>query len=424
MAVVPDLSSLSYTAAVTALQDIGLTANLISTTVTTQTSSLDQKVASQSIASGTVVDYETVVSISYYAYSAPAFSVFAFSPAPAPTFSVFAFTPGGNTQPTTGTVYMSYLFAGQAFRESYVVDSNNFLVQDINQAVSVYTTFLNAIGATKVTVQLGSMPPAPTPDPTPTFAFAPAPTFAFAPAPTPCYDDEIPSGTTYRSECCGTAVRLKVFNCSGQQTGIRYECIDSCSTPAFSVFAFAPAPAFSVFAFSPAPAPTPFSFTPAGGGGCLVYGTPVLLANRTYKNVEDLVIGDELLSLNVSSIPDDENPTYLNSWTSNNLDDAAFTSTYVTGIIKSTWSGYYLLNNKLKVTYEHTMLIRRDGLWKFTQMENLLVGDYILDSEGDIVAIDSIQYVNSPSETVSIDTEIKDLYFASDILVHNFYMSK
>ena len=435
MVVVPNLDTLSYTDAVTALQNIGLLASVVSTPVTTQTSSLNEKIATQSIPAGTIVDYETVISISYYSYSAPAFTVFAFSPAP--TFSVFAFSPAPTPPPTTGTVYMSYIYAGQVFQESYTVDENNFLVQNIGQAVSVYTSFLSGLGATSVTVSTSSMPAAPT---IPgggftVFAFSPAPTFtvfAFSPAPTPCYADEIPSGSAYRSECCGTAIRLKVLNCSGQQVGTRYECVDSCGAPAFSVFAFTPAPAFSVFAFTPAGFSvfgfltgfSVFSFAPTGGGGCLVYGTPILLADRTYKNVEDLVVGDELLSLSVSSIPDEENPTYLDSWTSNNLDDATFTTTAVTNIIKSTWEGYYLLNNKLKVTYEHTMLVKRDDLWKFTQMENVVVGDYVVDSEGDTVLVNSIQYINSPVETVSIDTEVKDLYFANDILVHNMYASK
>jgi hypothetical protein len=341
---------------------------------------------------------------------------------------VFAFTPQTPTPPatTTGTAYMTYIYQGVVYNEQYTVNADNVLVTNINNAVSVYTSFLAGLGATGVVVSISgpptpaTLPETPTPPaPTPT---PPAPTFsvfAFTPATPPCYADEIPSGSAYRSECCGSAVRLKVLNCSGQQIGTRYECIDSCA-PTFSVFTFVPA--FSVFAFTPAGTPT-FSFTPTGGG-CLVYGTTLLLSDRTYKNVEDLVIGDELLSLSVSSIPDDEDPTYVNSWTSNSLDDAAFTTTLVTNIIKSTWEAYYLLNNKLKVTYEHVMLIKRDGLWKFTQMENVVVGDYVVDSEGDTVLVDSIQYINSPAETVSIDTEIKDLYFANDILVHNMYAPK
>jgi hypothetical protein len=416
MVVVPDLSSLSYTNASTALESLGLVPAVISTPITTSTSNLDQKVATQSIPGGTAVDYDTVVSIQYYSYSAPSFSVFAFTPDPTPT-------PPNPTppQPTTPTP---------------PIDNSCCQDDDAGYCINVnaegYGTWMQYqydpctskdCPARNTGIQFCGTP---TP-PAPTFSV-----FAFTPTtPTPCYSDEIPSGTAYRAECCGMAIRVKVIGCSGTQIGIAYYCIDSCETPAFSVFSFAPT--FSVFSFTPTGFSvfgfitgfTVFAFTPTGGGGgCLVYGTPILLADRTYKNIEDLVVGDELLSLSVSSIPDEENPSYLDSWTSNNLDDATFTTTAVTNIIKSTWEGYYLLNNKLKVTYEHTMLVKRDDLWKFTQMENVVVGDYIVDSEGDTILVTSVQYVNSPVETVSIDTEIKDLYFANDILVHNMYASK
>ena len=156
----------------------------------------------------------------------------------------------------------------------------------------------------------------------------------------------------------------------------------------------------------------------------MAYGTPILLADRTYKNIEDLVIGDELLSLSVSSLPDEEYPTILDSWTSNNIDDSVFTTTTVTDIKKLTNPGHYILNNKLNVTYEHTMFVRRDNVWRFSAMENVLVGDYIVDSEGDTVPVESIEYVSDLISVVSIDTEIKDMYFASDILVHNMYYAK
>ena len=34
------------------------------------------------------------------------------------------------------------------------------------------------------------------------------------------------------------------------------------------------------------------------------------------------------------------------------------------------------------------------------------------------------EYVDDLVNVVSIDTEVKDMYFAADILVHNFYMAK
>jgi hypothetical protein len=57
-------------------------------------------------------------------------------------------------------------------------------------------------------------------------------------------------------------------------------------------------------------------------------------------------------------------------------------------------------------------------------MEGVVVGDYIVDSEGDTVLVESIEYISDLINVVSIDTEVKEMYFASDILVHNMYMAK
>ena len=70
------------------------------------------------------------------------------------------------------------------------------------------------------------------------------------------------------------------------------------------------------------------------------------------------------------------------------------------------------------------MFIKRGDFWRFSAMENVVVGDYIVDSEGDTVLVESIEYVDDLVNVVSIDTEVKDMYFAADILVHNFYMAK
>lgn len=40
-----------------------------------------------------------------------------------------------------------------------------------------------------------------------------------------------------------------------------------------------------------------------GGGGCLLEGTEVILSNGEIKEIQDLTLGDKLLSYNIETLP-------------------------------------------------------------------------------------------------------------------------
>ena len=71
MVPMPDLSGLNRGQAISAIQTAGLTFKSNSP-VESSNSSLNDKVSSQEIASGTLIDYESEISFSYYVYVAPA----------------------------------------------------------------------------------------------------------------------------------------------------------------------------------------------------------------------------------------------------------------------------------------------------------------------------------------------------------------
>ena len=71
MVIVPNISNLSRSAAQAAISAAGLKFFEVTTPLDTTDSAADGKVFFQSIASGSVVDYETEVSYSYYRYVAP-----------------------------------------------------------------------------------------------------------------------------------------------------------------------------------------------------------------------------------------------------------------------------------------------------------------------------------------------------------------
>jgi hypothetical protein len=145
----------------------------------------------------------------------------------------------------------------------------------------------------------------------------------------------------------------------------------------------------------------------------------------TYKNVEDLYVGDELMSLNIPSVPDSEYPDYLETWSVGLLDDVEITKTYVTNTIHGQYSSYYKLNNSIEITFEHFVLSKSDDSpWSFKQVESLSVGDFILDESLNVIEIASKEKIEETINAVSIDTEIKDVYFVRGMLAHNNWLIK
>jgi len=149
---------------------------------------------------------------------------------------------------------------------------------------------------------------------------------------------------------------------------------------------------------------------------CLVEGTPILLADGTYRNVEDLLVGDDLLS---NSITTDDN------WKNYQSSSPDFTksTTKIAAMQKYTTSSYVDINNGLlKVSGEHPVLvyISTSEYYIFKYTADLIVGDIMINGDGEFVDINSITVVNQPDTNIySIDTEPWDTYIANNLIVHN-----
>ena len=159
-----------------------------------------------------------------------------------------------------------------------------------------------------------------------------------------------------------------------------------------------------------------------GGGGCHIAGEMITLANGETKAIENIQLGDILLSYNVDGYDGSEDA--YRSWTSHvdNL-EGEFTSVEVTNIIVDTYSSYYNFNEgSLKITHEHPILIKDINnivSWKKASDANL--GEFMLNEDSQWVLINTKSLVNTaqPFSTWSIDVESEDVYFANGILVHN-----
>jgi parallel beta-helix repeat protein len=129
---------------------------------------------------------------------------------------------------------------------------------------------------------------------------------------------------------------------------------------------------------------------------CFLAKTKILLADGSYKNIEDIKVGDLVKSY-------DEDSGELR-----------------TGKVKKTFyhektQGYLIINNLLKLTKNHPMYVN-DG---WVSAEEIKVGDLLLDKDGNHIEVTAIQEMDAIVPTYNLEVSGYHNYFAEDILTHN-----
>jgi|14BtaG_2_1085337.scaffolds.fasta_scaffold01749_2 hypothetical protein len=169
------------------------------------------------------------------------------------------------------------------------------------------------------------------------------------------------------------------------------------------------------------PPPTPP--TPPGGdpgvpGGCLIYGTQVSMIDGTTKEIQNLVIGDIVKSINIDTMPDGESESL--NWSSDTLSYTSAQSEVVGTTEYSVVTIYSFNEGLLEASKEHNHFIKRNNTHMFLRSDNIQVGDYFLNDEDVFVEITSIEQNSDSNNFVyKIDVETKDLFFGNGILTHN-----
>ena len=87
------------------------------------------------------------------------------------------------------------------------------------------------------------------------------------------------------------------------------------------------------------------------GGGCLVYGTLILLPDGSSKKIEDLELGDLVKTVAITGL-DSEQEDAWKTFTTDTFTPSE-ESSVVMGIQKSQYGYYFLINQELKITFEH-----------------------------------------------------------------------
>jgi prepilin-type N-terminal cleavage/methylation domain-containing protein/prepilin-type processing-associated H-X9-DG protein len=192
--------------------------------------------------------------------------------------------------------------------------------------------------------------------------------------------------------------------------------------------------------------PTPTTPTPTtpppdgggggGGGGCFLAGTPVLMADRTTKPIEEIKVGDKILAYDEESgeiKPDKVKRTFM------------FPEE----------PGYLVINNHIKVTSYHRFLIddgrkmmdekrklslrgrseatdeaiseiaslttfaRNDDTMEWKEAGLLKLGDKLLTSKDKLEPITSIEKVNETVTVYNMEVNPYHTFIAGGVVVHN-----
>jgi hypothetical protein len=155
---------------------------------------------------------------------------------------------------------------------------------------------------------------------------------------------------------------------------------------------------------------------------CFLPGTMIRMSDGSEKDIEDINVGDEVLSVIIPNLPDED--LGYNEWktfsSTDEMTNLEVSSATVEHIFYDYMDGYYNINDGLiKVTAEHDFWIYTGEKWKWYNSKQLSVGDKLLDYEGNLTEITSIENIVEEVEVVNFDVEPLDIYFASGVLVHN-----
>jgi hypothetical protein len=131
-------------------------------------------------------------------------------------------------------------------------------------------------------------------------------------------------------------------------------------------------------------------------GGCFASGTKITMADGSFKNIEDIQVGDRVLTFN-------------------NEFDRQLVESSVSEVFKHFVGEYLIINDKVKITSIHRVYL--NGKWQ--EIGNAKLGDVLINQQGQKVKITDIKKVKAPVFVYNFKVEKYHTYIADGIYVHN-----
>lgn len=161
-------------------------------------------------------------------------------------------------------------------------------------------------------------------------------------------------------------------------------------------------------------------YSGGGGGGCISIDTPIYFADGSYKNAELIKVGDKILGKSIPGMID-ENTDGWEDWTTDSLNGSENVEVTVRSAKLDWYKQYWVINSDLKITQQHHLLVKRDGVWGWLDVRDMRIGDKLHGKGGHEVNVGTIKLVKERIDVMVIDVEEIDTYYAgkNPVLIHN-----
>ena len=131
-------------------------------------------------------------------------------------------------------------------------------------------------------------------------------------------------------------------------------------------------------------------------GGCFAAGTEILTEHKKLKNIEDIKIGDTIL-------------------TRQDIKNDDLVEAKVIDVHEHEVTGYLIINGHLKITPNHKLLV--NGKWQ--EAGNIQKGDYVIGEDDKKTIVNSIEWQQGKFVVYNLTIEDKHTFFANGVWVHN-----
>lgn len=147
------------------------------------------------------------------------------------------------------------------------------------------------------------------------------------------------------------------------------------------------------------------------------------LADGRLVPIERVRSGDEVASLDVPGLARDADWPAQYQWHAIGDGILCPRRSCVAKVRHGTHSGFYLVNGRVKVTFEHPFLIRRGGATGFCSADLLRVGDRLVHHDLADEPVVSVERIERSVRTVALHVPGTNVYVADGVFVHNDALS-
>ena len=147
---------------------------------------------------------------------------------------------------------------------------------------------------------------------------------------------------------------------------------------------------------------------------CVLVGTEIFMADGSVRFVEDLLIGDEVLSI---VMPDMTKANY-RKYSVEDLVGFEKKTTTVKSMIFDFKSRYIEINKKLKATESHAAFAKKNKKFEWWRMKDLEIGDELVTPDLKLEEIKTIEHMVADAEVVALGLSDTQTYFANGYLCH------